>query len=1284
MSMNNVKLEDVVRQASDWNFAGDTVLLQWMKQISQELQKKANQSCEALRMLDKNVKSTSVALENMANSLSALQFGDQFVESRVQDDDDSLVNPRKGSLLLPKGQPNNLSSTSSKEICDQFLSNNLKMLHSCHEKYSLDLEDSDNDTGENGINNTYIYQPINPYSEKALPYIFGSKQWHDFWHVGLCETQNSEFSGDELSDEFSEASATDENESFESNTPNISQWTSSCSLQNETSRTKFEVKNASSMRGLQTVFPNKLSNDAVENRFESKETNSLNSESLKNTNSVPSNPPLFDDIKFDTQIETVSQHSTVSHADSQTNSNEKRTAKPDVGFVDLLTEPENINVKSTSAADHHFKRNPVNLFDDDDDDDDFKSYMDEVVKKAQSADKKVEREIILPKQDIQANESKQPTNSLKTQFLGKSLFDDDFDEVDDFYNMFASKKAEVKATKPLSKSLLFDDGELSLPLEKKDTMVNLFANDNNTVSEEIPTDKDAFVEANAYVSKQEHSQTKSANEDTSKSIEKIPSVVPEIAFNNSGEDRSDDLFAKSAAMLDRSSDEKSSRPPKELPSEIKSKEKVIGKPAEKIVVNNQENNDKENLNEFIKEEVQSKTSALNSKTTVVDRGNTDQKEDSLIITSKISEIVEPPEPSQRDKSTSQVNNYNFNASLFLQEPPDDNEYIDSFRKSPPPTTFKHNSSTDLVDDFYEPELPNLPVSHEQAQKSINAEQYNAYNALQFFNEVPPEDEGDHFVNTPQNSTTLSSIFYDDLSETMKAVNKNRDQEVSPFSSNNEKKFKRIDIDFWETEANTLKEPQVDQQKLKPSKLEIPNIHINVKALLPGSNYRKSSELKEEKYLAQNANEADSSNASKNNLVQKEPLRGMSQRNSEEPEQAVEKSNNKIPYHDAKLSLDTKEQLPDNQYLLSSINKTRVRAPLSRKPSTRKGRQESYERSLMVEQEANEDILGNSASDSRIGLAYSETTSEKTPPFSKGKPVKIDEGRNNDFENLFASPSINRLSLPDSKGELILKSNQSSSGLFANIFGETFQPKKLTSADVVASVKETISANNNGKDLLSASVIVERPVAAKRESQLIHQQLNQSKPIVTKSTNLFDDSESDDDFFANNKKSFLSTKSDRESKAKQTDETNANVKSTEHWREAERKTSIIKSEPSYAQNKNVSSLFDGDSEDDDLFLKTNQVKPTTGHKSRDLFANDDDNDDDDLFFKTKQAKQSWRPKSKNLFDNGSDDDDDDDLFSGNSLKRGASHSNTKVLAAAEPKSQLPSIKTTTDNPLADLL
>uniref|UniRef100_A0A1B0G5T5 FAM21/CAPZIP domain-containing protein n=1 Tax=Glossina morsitans morsitans TaxID=37546 RepID=A0A1B0G5T5_GLOMM len=1245
MSMNNIQLEDVVRQASDWNFAGDTVLLQWMQQISQELEKKANQSCEALRMLDKNVKSTSIALENMANSLSSLQFGDQFVESRVQDDDETLVYSRKGAPTLPKSQSNILSPNSSKEICDQFLSNNLKMLHSCHEKYSLDLEDSDNDMGENSANNTYIYQPINPYSKKALPYIFGSKQWHDHWHVGLCETQSSEFSGDELSDEFSEVSATDENESFESNTPNISQWTSSCSLQNETLRTKFEVKHPSSMKGLQTVFPNKPSNNAVESRVQGKETNSTNSESLKNTNSIPSNPPLFDDIKFDTQIETVSQHSTVSHVDSQTNSNEKCTTKPDVGFVDLFAEPENINVKSTSAPEHHIKRNAVNLFDDDDDDDDdFKSYMDEVAKKAQPENKKEERDIIVPKQDILSHESEQPTSSLKTKFLAKSLFDDDFDEVDDFFNMFANKKAEVKATKPLSKSLLFDDGELSSPLEKKDTIVNLFENDNSTVSEDIPTDKNAFVKKDAYDSKEEHSETNSVNEDTSKSIEKIPSVVPRSIFNKSDEDEdlSDDLFAKSAAMLNTSSNEKLSIPPKELSPKIKATEKLIEKPAEKTVLNNQENNYRENLNEFIKEEVQSKASALNNKTTVVDSDNTVQKEDSLMITSKINENVEPSEPSQRDKLTAQVNNYNFNASLFLQEPPDDNEYFDSFRNSPPTTTFKHNSSADLVDDFYEPELPNLPISHEQAQKTINAEPYNAYNALQCFNEVPPEDEGDHFVNTLENSTTLSNIFYDDLSETMKAVNKNRDHEVPAYSGINDKKFKRIDIDFWETEANTVKEPEVDQQKLKPSKLEIPNIQINVKALLPGSNYRKSSELKEEKYLAQTAKVPDSYNAPKINLDQKEPWPSTSQPNSEESDQAVEKSSSKVDDHNAKFSLDKKEQLPDKQYLLSSINKTRVRAPISRKPSTRKGRQQSYEKSLRAEQEANEDILGNSASDSKIR----EIMPEGTSPFSKGKTVKIDEGKNNDFESLFAPHTVNRVSLPDSKGESMLKNNQPSLDLFENMFAETIEPNKLTSADVVPSIKETISAHNNGNDLLSASVIVDGPVAAKRESQLIHQQLNQSKPIVTKSTNLFDDSESDDDFFANNKKSFLSTKSD--SKAKQTDETNANVKTTE----TERKTSIIKSEPSYAQNKNMSSLFDGDSEDDDLFLKRNRAKSTTRQKSQDLFANDDENDDDDLFFKTKQAKPSWRPKSKNLLDNGSDDDDDDDddLFSGNTLKR----------------------------------
>lgn len=58
------------------------------------MEQRAQRTTNALRALDSRVKNTSVTLNNTINSLVALQSGNQFVESCIQDDDDLVDQPR--------------------------------------------------------------------------------------------------------------------------------------------------------------------------------------------------------------------------------------------------------------------------------------------------------------------------------------------------------------------------------------------------------------------------------------------------------------------------------------------------------------------------------------------------------------------------------------------------------------------------------------------------------------------------------------------------------------------------------------------------------------------------------------------------------------------------------------------------------------------------------------------------------------------------------------------------------------------------------------------------------------------------------------------------------------------------------------------------------------------------------------------------------------------------------------------------------------------------------------
>lgn len=49
---------------------------------------------------------------------------------------------------------------------------------------------------------------MNPYLNRPLPYLIGSKQWNDKWHIGLVES-DEEVLSDEEAEEFSQSSDED-------------------------------------------------------------------------------------------------------------------------------------------------------------------------------------------------------------------------------------------------------------------------------------------------------------------------------------------------------------------------------------------------------------------------------------------------------------------------------------------------------------------------------------------------------------------------------------------------------------------------------------------------------------------------------------------------------------------------------------------------------------------------------------------------------------------------------------------------------------------------------------------------------------------------------------------------------------------------------------------------------------------------------------------------------------------------------------------------------------------
>ncbi|BFG06125.1 WASH complex subunit 2 [Drosophila madeirensis] len=205
----SAEIADITAQAPEWNFAGDCALLALMKRISQNLQERGERTTRNLREFETSVRQADISLSNATNSLRSLQFGQQFVEYRVQEiDDDDFEMPAE-KKKKPESPPK-----SSQEMSKEFLENNLQMFRKNFEPVTIDVPDSDDEDAP--VNSTTIFRAKNPYDAIPLPYIIGSKEWQEHKYAGLYDSKES--SDDEKSEEFS-SSSSDERESASSKTP---------------------------------------------------------------------------------------------------------------------------------------------------------------------------------------------------------------------------------------------------------------------------------------------------------------------------------------------------------------------------------------------------------------------------------------------------------------------------------------------------------------------------------------------------------------------------------------------------------------------------------------------------------------------------------------------------------------------------------------------------------------------------------------------------------------------------------------------------------------------------------------------------------------------------------------------------------------------------------------------------------------------------------------------------------------------------------------------------------
>lgn len=285
------------------------------------------------------------------------------------------------------------------------------------------------------------------YQDRPLPYLIGSKEWHEKWHIGLVESDADDLSENENADEMSESPSS--MVSMPSNVPaslsesEQSTWGIGNAAKPSTAQQPpgfnclITLKQAKfnfffifyDIAGKQDIFESSSEDEGPQARRRSVESNSTakvqSKKQAPESNPHKANPPEV----------------------SVSNSIFRPQRQPDIGHVAaslISDEPPELNEspESKSAA-----RKPINLFLDDENDDDFNifSETEKAAKKNEGNDMHFEN---------------QKNSSQSTSAPGQSkvinLFAEN-DEIDDFDSFLRKNTVTPRETKV--KNLFEDDDD---------------------------------------------------------------------------------------------------------------------------------------------------------------------------------------------------------------------------------------------------------------------------------------------------------------------------------------------------------------------------------------------------------------------------------------------------------------------------------------------------------------------------------------------------------------------------------------------------------------------------------------------------------------------------------------------------------------------------------------------------------------------------------------------------------------------------------------------------------
>lgn len=192
---SSARAEEIRAEAKKWSLEGDSKLLDYMKEISRNLELRCRETELRINRMCLSGEEVNVQLGNVANRLLALQHT-QFVENRVQEDEDVPGTTEKKTERGP--EPRQLSPMSS---IKSVLADSVACLNKCYEKIHVQLDEDSDDDDEPG--SSVVFRPRDPYAHRPLPFLIGSKEFKEKWHVGLVDSESD--TDNEVEEQYSES-----------------------------------------------------------------------------------------------------------------------------------------------------------------------------------------------------------------------------------------------------------------------------------------------------------------------------------------------------------------------------------------------------------------------------------------------------------------------------------------------------------------------------------------------------------------------------------------------------------------------------------------------------------------------------------------------------------------------------------------------------------------------------------------------------------------------------------------------------------------------------------------------------------------------------------------------------------------------------------------------------------------------------------------------------------------------------------------------------------------------